>query len=188
MAEGAFIIFFVPIYETKGGVWSGMGSSKDRKGGYPQDFRTDGLGIRENNSHHIQQRGLISLTSACTSCDVAHITRRDPLIPIYPGRLDPVKRPVDECEWIGSRHFDPAEHLYAEKELREFLAVPFELLVEECRRTACRPNMDSFASIGIANDGERKIYLWTMYKLRSGRIVYNKHYFDRRLRPLRHQI
>ena len=96
-----------------------------------------------------------------------------------------LERPLEESEGIGSRHFNPAEHLYAEKELREFLAVPFEMLVEECRRTALRPNMEAFAGIDIAGSDKRMIYLWTEYKLRSGRIVYNKRHFDNRLCLLR---
>lgn len=95
------------------------------------------------------------------------------------------ERPIGECESIGARYFDPAEHLYAEKELREFLAVPFEMLMEECRRTALRPNMEAFEGIDIAGSDKRMIYLWTKYKLRSGRMVYNKRYFDRQLRLLR---
>lgn len=94
--------------------------------------------------------------------------------------------PLKECEGIGARHFDPAEHLYAEKELREFLVVPFEMLVEECRPTALRPNMETFGGIDIAGGDKRMIYLCTMYRLRSGRTVYNKRYFDRRLRFLHH--
>jgi len=91
-------------------------------------------------------------------------------------------RPVEECERVGAGRFDPAEDLFAEKELKEFLAVPFEALIEECRRTALRPNMDDFAGIDVAGSDKAAIYIWTTYKLRSGRKVYQKGYFDSRLR------
>ena len=78
--------------------------------------------------------------------------------------------------------------MYAEKELREFLAVPFEMFMQECSRIALRPNMEKFGGIDVAGGHKRMIYLWTIYKLRSGRTVYNKRYFDRRLRLLRCEI
>lgn len=92
--------------------------------------------------------------------------------------------PLEVCERVGAGRFDPAEHLYAEEELRAFLAVPFEMLVEECRRTARRPNMEAVADIDVAGSDKAAIYFWTTYKLRNGRDVYHKRYFDRRLRLL----
>ena len=91
-------------------------------------------------------------------------------------------RPLKDCERVGAGRFNPAEDVYAEKELRDFLAVPFESLIEECRRTALRPNMDDFAGIDIAGNDGAAIYMWTTYNLRSGRKVYHKRYFDSRLR------
>jgi len=93
-------------------------------------------------------------------------------------------RPLDECERVGAGKIDPAEHLYAEQELRDFLAVPFEALLEECRRTALRPNMEELAGVDLVGSDKGAIYFWTIYKLRSDRNVYHKRYFDRRLRPI----
>ena len=42
--------------------------------------------------------------------------------------------------------------------------------------------MEVFSSIDISYKGA--ICLWTKYKLRSGRDVYHKRYFDRRFRLL----
>lgn len=91
-------------------------------------------------------------------------------------------RSLDECERVGAGKFDPAEHLFAEQELREFLTVPFETLLEECRRIALRPNMEELAGVDLAGSDQGAIYFWTIYKLRSGRDVYHKRYFDRRFR------
>ncbi|MER8724057.1 hypothetical protein [Mesorhizobium sp. M0213] len=74
------------------------------------------------------------------------------------------------------------EDLFAEAELKQFLTVPFEALLEECRRTASRPNMEAMAGIDLAGSNRNAIYFWTTYKLRSGREVFHKRYFDRRLR------
>lgn len=90
-------------------------------------------------------------------------------------------RPLDECERIGAGNFDPAEHLYAEKELKEFLTVPFETLLTECHQTILRPNMEEFAGVDVTRSDGGAIYFWTRYKLRSGRDVYHKRYFDQRL-------
>ena len=90
--------------------------------------------------------------------------------------------PLEECERVGSGRFDPTEHQYSEKELREFLAVPFDTLQEECRRTALRPNMEELTAVDLAGSDKGAIYFWTTYKLRSGREIYHKRYFDRRLR------
>jgi len=94
-------------------------------------------------------------------------------------------RPLDECERVGSGKFDPTEDLYAEKELRNFLKVPFEKVIEECRQTARRPNMEQIAGVDLAGSDGQAIYLWTTYKLRHGREVYNKRYFDARFRLIR---
>lgn len=88
------------------------------------------------------------------------------------------KTPCGQCEKVGSQCFDPSEDLCAEKELREFLTVPFEVLLEECRQTALRPNMERFDGIDIADRIEPAIFFWTTYKLRNGREVYHKRYFD----------
>ncbi len=88
------------------------------------------------------------------------------------------KTPYEQCEKIGSQNFDPSQHLYAEKELREFLTVPFETLLDECCRTALRPNMERIDGIDIAGSGRKSIYFWTTYKLRNGREIFNKRYFD----------
>jgi len=93
-------------------------------------------------------------------------------------------RPLIECERVGSGKFDAAKDLWAEKELREFLTVSFDDLVKECRRTALRPNMEELAGVDLASADKRAIYFWTKFKLRSGRQVFQKRYFDRRLRPL----
>lgn len=93
------------------------------------------------------------------------------------GSIKPARQ-LQECERVGAGRFDPCEQLYAQRELGDFLAVPIEALVDECRRIALRPNMEEFSDIHIASTHEAAMYILTIYKLRSGRKVYNKRYFD----------
>jgi len=96
---------------------------------------------------------------------------------IKPGR-DP-----KSCERVGSGRFLSAEDFYDEKSIRAFLSVPFDRLIDECRRIASHPNMDRFSGIGLTED-QQALYIWTVYKLRSGRDVYERKYFDRGLREI----
>jgi hypothetical protein len=91
--------------------------------------------------------------------------------------------PYDECERVGAGRFNRAEHLHAEKELTEFLSVPLDRLIDECRRTARRPNMEEIVGIDLAGN-KNAIYFWATYKLRNGRVAYHKRYFDRHMRLL----
>lgn len=88
-------------------------------------------------------------------------------------------RPNEECERVGAGKFDPAEVLYLEREIKEFLKVPYEEILAECRRTALRPNMQELVSVDLSSDKKRAIYFWTKFKLRSGREVYQRRYFDK---------
>lgn len=93
-----------------------------------------------------------------------------------------VKPPTSlaHCERVGKGKFERTVSLYAEEELKKFLSVPFEALLELCRCTALRPNMEQLHGVDIAINKEL-IYLWTNFKLRSGREVWQKRYFDRHL-------
>ena len=76
---------------------------------------------------------------------------------------------ADIPERIGAGLFDPSEHLYAEKELTDFLEVPFEALIDECRRIALRPNMQELAGVDIAGSNNNSIYLITnLVRARNG--------------------
>ena len=44
--------------------------------------------------------------------------------------------------------------------------------------------MEEFTSIHITGSAKSAMYIGTAYKLRSGRTVYHKRYFDRRLHLL----
>ncbi|MGV2105184.1 DUF2971 domain-containing protein [Agrobacterium vitis] len=90
-------------------------------------------------------------------------------------------RPLAEAERVGAGAFDPADQIYDEKQLRDFLAVPFESLLKVAEETRLRPNMESFGGIDLAGSSEDRLYIWTVYKLRNGREVYHKRYFDRKL-------
>jgi hypothetical protein len=67
-------------------------------------------------------------------------------------------RPYEECERVAAGRFDRAEHRYAENELAAFLSVPFDRLIDMCRRTALRPNLEEICAVNIASDNDA-IYL-----------------------------
>ncbi|MBX3477317.1 MAG: DUF2971 domain-containing protein [Brevundimonas sp.] len=92
-------------------------------------------------------------------------------------------RPIGECERIGAGIFDD-EEIYGPEALSAFFGSSYEAFLEACRRTAARPNMEKFAGIDLSTDRDAAAYVWTVYRLRNGRDVYDKRYFDRRLRLL----
>lgn len=98
-------------------------------------------------------------------------------------RFHSVQKPAagSNLDRVGSCSFDRERDLYAERELAAFLDVPIDQLVFVCQQIASRPNMDGFSGIDVAQ-GNKRLFLWTVYRLRSGRNVYRRHYFDRQLR------
>lgn len=93
-------------------------------------------------------------------------------------------RPVDQCERIGKGKFNREEAFYPEHEIQSFLEVPIELLAKECRRISQRPNMDEILNVGISTVSKDQLYVLVAYKLRNGRTVYGKRYFDRQFCPI----
>ena len=92
--------------------------------------------------------------------------------------------PLKECVRVGAGIFDLSNAFYDEPQLKQFLSVPFEKLLNECERTALRPNMEEFAGIDISSNKKDCIYFHTTFRLRSGREVYQRRYFDRQLNLL----
>jgi len=92
--------------------------------------------------------------------------------------------PLTSCERTGAGTFDRGNDLYAEANLRGLLGGQFDNLVELCQRLSEHPNMESFAGIDLAGSNREHLYLWTTYRLRSGREVYHRQYFDRHFRPV----
>jgi hypothetical protein len=90
-------------------------------------------------------------------------------------------QPLETSVRVGAGRFNPETDIPAE--IRHFLSVPFEGLVELCRRIAARPNMHKFFHIDLANGG-KEIYVITEYKLRNGRELFHKIYLDHFLRPV----
>lgn len=94
-------------------------------------------------------------------------------------------KPLDQCVRVGAGKFDPATHLYAEAELRAFLGDSYDKLVAECRATILRPNVEEPAGIDIPASRKDAIYFHTRFKLRNGRDVYEKRYFDKKMRHIK---
>jgi hypothetical protein len=88
-------------------------------------------------------------------------------------------------EWTFSDRVVPCEFDadkilgFVEPDLRQFLRVPYEELLQECQRTALHPNAEGILSVDIAHSDSELLYFWTQYRLRSGREVHDKRYFDR---------
>lgn len=93
-------------------------------------------------------------------------------------------RPQEECERVGAGRFEPKDIIYKQEELEAFLAGPLDALLDECRRTARRPNLEEIADFDVSVNHKGEMFIWAIYRLRNGRDVYQKRYFDRRMRLL----
>lgn len=93
-------------------------------------------------------------------------------------------RPLEECERPGAGRFVPANIISDPVELEAFLAVPLDALMEHCKGSALRPNVEEISDFAISGDHNNLLYLWTTFKLRNGREVYQKRYLDRQLRTV----
>ncbi|WP_010487467.1 DUF2971 domain-containing protein [Pseudomonas sp. S9] len=91
--------------------------------------------------------------------------------------------PLGACERVGRGLFDPANDLYPESELQVFLEMNYVRLIDECRKTALRPNLEGVDVAGISSDNSQLMYLTTRYKLRSGREVFHQRYFNKQFKP-----
>ncbi|MCW2404424.1 hypothetical protein M2336_001053 [Sphingobium sp. B1D7B] len=93
-------------------------------------------------------------------------------------------RPMDECERVGAGRFEPQDIIYKQDELEAFVGGALDALLDECRRTALRPNLEEIADFNVSGNRKGALFIWAIYKLRSGRDVYHKRYFDRQMRYL----
>jgi Protein of unknown function (DUF2971) len=91
--------------------------------------------------------------------------------------------PLAISERVGAGVFKPEQILsYSETDLRRFLSVPYETLLAACEETITHPNTDEIQAIDIAGSDPEKIYFWTRYKLRNGREIYDRRYFNREMK------
>ena len=97
--------------------------------------------------------------------------------------IKPARSP-EESERIGAGRFEPKDIIYKQDELEAFVAGPLDALLDECRRTARRPNLEEIADFDVSGHPKGALFIWAIYRLRSGREVYHKRYFDRRMRLL----
>lgn len=91
--------------------------------------------------------------------------------------------PLAKCERVGSGYFKYNDDLRPEENIRNFLAVPFDLLVKQCNAIASRPNMQEFFYIDISSNDTSKLCIGTVFKLRNGREIYRKLHYDQYLHP-----
>ena len=92
--------------------------------------------------------------------------------------------PFNLCERVGSGRFDVVDNLYAAEDLRAFLDVPCERLVDECRRLAEHPNMERFHEIDLAGPTRDVLFVWTEYALRDGTTIPVQRYYDQGMQLL----
>lgn len=97
-----------------------------------------------------------------------------------------IQAPCNEevCERVGAGRFDPFDHEYGRPELEAFLKVPYQALLDECQRLSLHPNLEQISDFDIAGSSKNALYLWAIYKLRNGREVYHKRYYNQRLSPI----
>ena len=93
-------------------------------------------------------------------------------------------RPAEECERVGAGRFEPKDIIYKEDDLEAFVAGSLDALLDECRRTALRPNLEEIADLEVSANHKGALIIWAIYRLRNGRDVYHKRYFDRQMRLL----
>jgi len=90
--------------------------------------------------------------------------------------------PLSECERVGGAKANQQDDLLAEKDLRSFLSVSYDKLLEEYQRTVEHPNFHEFVGIDVSVNEKDRIYIRTVLRLRNGRDVYWKRYFDSHMR------
>lgn len=92
--------------------------------------------------------------------------------------------PLEKCERTGAGRFVPADIIPDSVDLESFLTVPLDALMEQCKVVTRRPNVEEITDLAVSGDHKDLLYLWTKFKLRSGREIYHKRYWDRRLRTV----
>lgn len=97
--------------------------------------------------------------------------------------IKPARAP-EECERVGAGGFDQTNIINEQDQLQAFFAGPIDALLHECRRTARRPNLEEISDFDVSVNCKGALFIWEIYRLRSGRDVYHKRYFDRRMRLL----
>lgn len=92
--------------------------------------------------------------------------------------------PLEKCDRTGAGRFVPADIIPDSTDLESFLTVPLDALMEQCKEITRRPNVEEITDLAVSGDHKDLLYLRTTFKLRNGREVYHKRYWDRRLRTV----
>lgn len=93
-------------------------------------------------------------------------------------------RSYDECERVGSGTIAIGVFPAHRAELEGFLSVPFERLEDHWRDLVRHPNLERIDDFDVSGTHRNALFVSEIYKLRNGREVYRKSYFDRQMRPL----
>lgn len=92
--------------------------------------------------------------------------------------------PYASCDRVGEGRFDEDEAVYDKRALAAFLNKPLEEMYEIARSSAALPNGHMVFGVDRSTNDKNLVYVQTLYRLRSGREVFFKRYFDADLRPV----
>lgn len=93
--------------------------------------------------------------------------------------------PINQIERVGFGQFNSDNDLCNKDALIDFLDVPIERLLHECSSIALRPNVETIDSIDVSTHKEGHLYIQVYFKLRDGRKMFRKLYFDNQMRRAR---
>lgn len=92
---------------------------------------------------------------------------------------------VANCARTGAGRLDMDTLLYSRDAIEAFLDVPISELENLLRSIAARPNTEEVVDCDLSGQhGGKAIYVWTTYRLRSGRDVWKRVHLDSKLKPL----
>jgi hypothetical protein len=100
----------------------------------------------------------------------------------YELRFEPLQagKPLQACERIGSGRFD-RDDFYLD-DLLPFFDGNLDPLWAYCEALLLHPNLEAIDDIAPSGSTIDAIYIWSRYRLRSGRDVYHKTLLDKDLR------
>jgi hypothetical protein len=90
---------------------------------------------------------------------------------------------LSECTRVGAVIINDDDTLLSAEEIADFLSVPIQLLIKECKRLALHPNLHEII-VAAPHSSGKFLYIDLAYRLRSGRDVNLRLRYDRKMKPL----
>lgn len=93
--------------------------------------------------------------------------------------------PISLCGRVGAGVLNLDDMLLFRDELEGFLTVPLDDLIGVWKAQIARPNAEEISGCDLSGSHNKEaLYLWTQYRLRSDRIVWERRYYDRQLQRI----